>query len=420
MTSNQVPEEYLRNPYVHRGAIKDAGSFFGRVEETREILRYTTRGQSVSIVGPRRIGKTSLLLHLRRSAPKVVRDNETRHLYLFLDCQRKYEASESDIYRWMWNEVLKEAGGTEEPHTTIGSAEEFERAVGELCADGSKLTLLLDEFELMAANPQLDIGFFSHLRSLTVTHPVGFMTSSRKPLLDLEYSDRSVLGSPFFSIFDQLRLGFLKQEEARSMVLDQVQDIEDFPGYTEKDFDFLFDIAGCHPAFLEIACYHVFERKMTGEEWSDQAEKDVRQEYKDEVVSHFYYAWRQLTSEQQEAMILVCKGQGDQVKDPLWDQLGHHCLVYGRRPFSSVFREFLLQEGVEEMRGAEQPPTDGITQPKKRASVPVLDVSIGILVLLTVAGLVFSALFRAPNLLYISAVPLCVTVILLLVRSLIK
>ena len=101
MASNQVPRKTLKNPYVHRRAIKDSDYFFGRAQETRELLDLTAEGQSVSIVGPRRIGKTSLLFHLRRSVPAVEADTETKHIFVFLDCQRKYRASQLDICQWM-------------------------------------------------------------------------------------------------------------------------------------------------------------------------------------------------------------------------------------------------------------------------------------------------------------------------------
>ena len=52
------------NPFFHRGPVKSRGYFYGRTRETKRALQLLRNGQSVSIVGPRKIGKTSLLLHL--------------------------------------------------------------------------------------------------------------------------------------------------------------------------------------------------------------------------------------------------------------------------------------------------------------------------------------------------------------------
>ena len=51
----------LENPFFHRGPIRDRRYFFGRESETRRALQMLRQDQCVSIVGPRRIGKTSYL-----------------------------------------------------------------------------------------------------------------------------------------------------------------------------------------------------------------------------------------------------------------------------------------------------------------------------------------------------------------------
>jgi hypothetical protein len=360
LASNQVSKGIPRNPYFHRSAIKDPDCFFGRAREIDKILSHTTAGESVSIVGPRRIGKTSLLFYLRHSAQAAESGSASRHLFVFLDCQRKPRPSQLDIYQWIWSETLKEAeqverlpGGLmsaiEELPNMVQSAEEFEKAVNGLCAAGFELTLLLDEFELMAENPQLNADFFTHLRGLTVAYPVGYVTSSTRTLSDLEYSDRSVLSSPFFNVFHQQRLGFLKRGEARDLIVKPVQDIQDFPAYTQGEIAFLFDLAGYHPAFLQMACYHLFERKVAGGEWSDWAAGEVRQKFEDEIVGHFRYAWKQLTPSEKEAMMLICTGRADEVSRQLWTELEHQCLACKRKLFSSTLAGFILREFMTDL-----------------------------------------------------------------------
>jgi len=346
MASSQIPGKMLKNPYVHRGPIKEPGHFYGRVEETQDLLLHTAEGQSVSSVGPRRIGKTSLLLYLCRSAQAVEPGTGPRHLFVFLDCQRKPGAGKADIYQWMWGEISKGAWWDKARSASVQSGEEFEKAVGELCDAGFELTLLIDEFELMAENSQLSTDFFTLLRGLAVAYPVSYVTSSIKPLLALKYSDRYVLSSPFFNIFQPQHLGLLKPGEAREFIIKPVQVMEDFPAYTDAEICFLFEVAGYHPALLQVACYFLFEHRVKGGEWDAQAEQEVRQKYRDAVVDHFRYAWQQLTPGQRKAMVLICTGQVDEVGRQLWTQLERQCLIYERKPFSSVLREFVLQEGM--------------------------------------------------------------------------
>ena len=56
--------EAIENPYFHRGPIRTPEHFVGRTAEVADILSLVKNNQSVSIVGPRRIGKTSLLLNI--------------------------------------------------------------------------------------------------------------------------------------------------------------------------------------------------------------------------------------------------------------------------------------------------------------------------------------------------------------------
>jgi len=431
MASSQVSKEPVKNPYISRGAIQDPRHFFGRVQETREILDLTSGGQSVSIVGPRRIGKTSLLLHVRRSAPPVEAGKKTRHLYVFLDLQRKPQASRPEICQWMWNETLGEAGPVKGLPTAIESDEEFMKAVGKLCAAGFRLTLLVDEFELMAQNPQIDFNFFSRLCSLSAARLVSYVITSRKPLFDLEYSDPSVLRSSFFTVFHQQRLGFLTQAEARELICKPVENMG-FPGFAEEEIRFLFDLAGYHPALLQIACYFLFEHKTAGRRWDEQAKSEVRQRFRNSVSDYLHQIWRDLKGDEQEAMRLICAGQTDNVGSQLWDSLAHQCLVYERKPSSSVFKEFVLQGGrADRKHGKKPPPTipdesptsenaPVVTIPEERNPPPFLDLSIGGLLLINLVSLLFSGLFMSSALLYVSAISLVIAVVLALVRSYIR
>jgi len=53
----------IHNPYLNRTMIRDVEDFYGRRREVARVYSRigTAHPQSVSIVGPRRIGKSSLL-----------------------------------------------------------------------------------------------------------------------------------------------------------------------------------------------------------------------------------------------------------------------------------------------------------------------------------------------------------------------
>jgi AAA+ ATPase superfamily predicted ATPase len=52
------------NPFSVRYVIKEAEAFYGRSAELTDLFTRLSAMQSCSVVGPRRIGKSSLLYHL--------------------------------------------------------------------------------------------------------------------------------------------------------------------------------------------------------------------------------------------------------------------------------------------------------------------------------------------------------------------
>ncbi len=53
------------NLFFHRGPVRDPVYFYGRKQETAQLFDLLGRGQSVSISGQRRLGKTSLLFYAK-------------------------------------------------------------------------------------------------------------------------------------------------------------------------------------------------------------------------------------------------------------------------------------------------------------------------------------------------------------------
>jgi hypothetical protein len=150
----------IENPYFHRGPIRQPEHFFGRTQEIANTLSLLKNNQSVSIVGPRRIGKTSFLLHI--SHPEVMARHglsPTEHLFVFIDCEGLSNLDQAGFYRVILEETedqLLDRGLVVEmeiPETP--TYRQFERALRQLNRQGFKLIYLLDEFELMSGGSAL-------------------------------------------------------------------------------------------------------------------------------------------------------------------------------------------------------------------------------------------------------------------------
>jgi hypothetical protein len=360
----------LENPFCYRGGIQDPRYFCGRVEETRQALQMLRNGQCVSIVGPRSIGKTSLLFHLLN--PDVLKGHSMgkEFLFIYIDCQGLGALDESQIYQWLWQEtqcVLADRGVTSDRVEEPSSFREFRDAILSIQNQkkGDKLVFLLDEFESIAQNPNLNQDLFSNLRSLATA--VVYVTASRNSLFDLVYADRSVLSSPFFNIFQEIHLGLLMPGEAREMVSQLLKIGKQETFFTEEDIAFVFEIAGYHPFFLQLACYCLFERKGERAKLEKEDYESILEAYAAEAGPHFRYIWEQLDPKEREAVRAVSKGKFDQLDNRLARKLERECILSDRVFFSPVFAEF-----VQHQDELAHPDEFAHAAPAKQPAIPIV------------------------------------------------
>ena len=229
------------NPYVERGMIRNPLQFFGRGRELDEIFgRLATMG-SVSVVGERRIGKSSLLYRIAQLATdRLGTDYECYYLYL------ERVLSTAEFYHRAC-EALDEEGDT---HL------DFERAIA-----GKKVVLCLDEFEQVAGNRAFGPDFFGVLRSLAQTGELALVTATQRTLPEL-YRAGEIPTSPFFNIFTLLRLGPLTETEARQLVTQPAESAGRV--FSEDEVNFILHLAGTYPYRLNVACELLYEAKLTG------------------------------------------------------------------------------------------------------------------------------------------------------------
>jgi hypothetical protein len=302
-------------------------------------------GQCVSIVGPRRIGKTSLLFHLCDSEVQKKHNLGEEYLSIYIDCQGLGSLEKPQFYQWLWKEAkrtLADWGETDIWVESITSFSEFCKAMITIEGKGYKPAFLFDEFEAIALNSDLDQDLFFNLRSLVPT--VTYIVASQDSLYNLIYVDMSILSSPFFNIFAESHLGFLKPEEAKEMVVGLLKENGQESLFTGEDIAFVFEIGGYHPFFLQLACFYLFEQKMKRKELASADYRIVRQQYVNDAIPHFDYVWKHLGAAERKVVRLVCEGKGDQIDDEQRRRLERKCILHGNGPFSSVFAEFVQRQ----------------------------------------------------------------------------
>jgi hypothetical protein len=291
----------MNNPYIFRGPVHDPRMFFGRVHELQEIASFLRGNQSISIIGPRKIGKTSLLFHLMRPETWEPLGLDDAVLFAYLDCEVLGESEHGEIFAQFAAELAAVLDERElEPEPALESVLErptrlsFESAVRRLNRRGLRVVLVLDEFERLSTNTHLDVNFFNALRSAAGRYQLAFLTASAQPLIQLTYSGRSkdILSSPFFNIFAPLFLRLMPEEEARRMIEQPARDAG--APFALEVQDFIYNLVSGHPLALQVACFHAFENP------GDTIEIERRTMM--ELAPHFQYYWHNLDPIEQETL----------------------------------------------------------------------------------------------------------------------
>jgi len=328
------------NPFYHRGPVRESSAFFDRQQETHQIADLLRVSQSISIVGPRRIGKTSLLYHLR--APEVRAAHgllPPKYVFASANAEGMSQASLSEVYAMLLDalhDALCESGLEVLWNAEAGAADyrRLNSTLKVLSQHGTTVAFFVDEFELLACNHNLDPSFFSGLRGLATRYAVSYVVTSQRPLISLVYADQSVLSSPFFNVFVTLALGLFAPGSARDMLTALLA--SDPTQLPEPALEAVLELAGPHPFFLQVAAYHAYELASAvaspqacrpGAAWSAQHTAQLADAFYAAAQPHYLYAWHNLSDTERYVLANLALAQHDPGAQEALHQLQQQCLV---------------------------------------------------------------------------------------------
>lgn len=298
------------NPFTYGNPISDPTRFFGRrhvVSQVYSRLR-NIEFESSSLVGERRIGKTSLLSYLMHpDVRKTYGLDSNRYLFVYIDLQmldqhttpmRLWQRLLRQIARQCQNADIKQLlDRTREMETIDNFA--LEDLFDSIDEKDQYIVLLLDEFENVTENQNFGPAFFYGLRSLAIHHHLSLITSSRRELIELCHSE-AIRSSPFFNIFANINVRLFTKNEALDFIFNSL--IGTDVSFGTVDLDTLFRIAGYHPYFLQVACYFLFDaysKKLA----PDERIQFLSKGFKDEATPHLDDYWH--NSYDQEKIVLT-------------------------------------------------------------------------------------------------------------------
>lgn len=261
----------LNNPYTFGVPVRGEANFFGREEELQLIFNTLTnvpygQKQDMAVVGPRRIGKSSLLYRL----VDLLRE-DSDFIPAYLDIQFIKPQTTRNLFMEILSKIrqaYQQAGFPNKLPTfaTLGSdfippdmafftfkadMENLSEAI--VTYNLPRLVLMFDEVEvLLDFEGQSTLAWFRGL--IQSMYYMVFVVAGSDRL----YSLTQDYGSPFFNIFKIVPLSPLTDSGARQLVEEPAADIGMIisPDQVNK----ILRYAGNTPYFIQAITHHIVER----------------------------------------------------------------------------------------------------------------------------------------------------------------
>jgi serine/threonine protein kinase len=333
------------NPYVNRLPIRQPQEFYGRGSELTRIYERVkaVRPQSISMVGVRRIGKSSLLraIHHPENRRQYL-PNPHEYVFVPMDLQARRNVEVTDFFQYIYQELQKEYRGrlkvSVEP-----DYDGMQKIVQTFQEAGLKLIFLWDEFESVTRNQKFGPEFYAYFRALANNFNVAYITSSADLLQSLCHA-KEISDSPFFNIFTNLRLGAFKPEEARQLIAEPSaqagRPLDSYAG-------FVLDIAGCFPFFIQMACSALFSLPRDGK----VDFKKAKEIFLEEARPHFQEYWEKFDESERAVVAALVHGRRPPREHAFaLKDLTQAGFVHEEKLFSSLFAEFVREIAGKEHR----------------------------------------------------------------------
>jgi GTP pyrophosphokinase len=296
MSSQVMPDSVLarhfENPYTLR-PVSGAG-FYGRRRELRELinnLREARPGEALLLWGPRRIGKTSLLLEFQQSVMA-----SADYVMVFIDMQRFSGRSTTNFIRDVLRAIAQALGQPEETpklnrlkRDPLGYFRSFlENSPG---LQQKHLVLIIDEFQLLPHLTEEEVTLADINRTFRslIQHRGGLsIIFSGGGVLDslLQQPDASFM----LEVARYQKVDCLDETAARQLIIEPAQRII----YEPSVVDNLLRLSARHPYYLQWLCGELMAR----------ADQEQRETIADEHLEWLLAEW--------------LPGQGEQFFNHLW------------------------------------------------------------------------------------------------------
>lgn len=295
------------NPFQYGKPVRDPRDFFGSKREIKSIYQQIIALNSISLIGERKIGKTSLLLHLVHPKTLAKYKIPENFLMFYIDISSCSFSRSSDVFRRFLECISEKI--TDKVKGEIYNLlkknhlhfQQFEDVIAKINDNNQKIVFLLDEFESISMVKQGDI--FSKLRYLAQMYDVVFVISTVSDLRYL-FREERFMTSPFFNIFTKYQLHGLDERASREFIIVNFERIGQ--KINPMIVDSIIGFSGTNPFFLKLTCYFYLEAITNGKKNFDD---DLKSSIQSKLEPYHRYNWEHLPRDEQAALLEIIRNR---------------------------------------------------------------------------------------------------------------
>jgi DNA-binding winged helix-turn-helix (wHTH) protein len=333
-----------RNPFVLGKPIKDAGDFYGREHELRELFESVLHMQPVAMVGEHRCGNTSNLYQMLNPEVRgrfLPPGSDDQMLFVFVNAQLAAEGPEA-FHRRIARALRRADPDANMNFDDVIDNFWIEDYLEDLADRDERLVLLLDEFEVLANFPAT---FWEWFRGLITEYDMSIVVATRVELG--EFRDEWGSGSPFFNMFRSIYIGAFAPADVDVLLAAAAE-------ASGVDFSVvrpaIDQLAGRFPYYVQVAgaLFHEVSRHEPLDGSAAQVAA-VTREFRTRTEPHFEDIWAKLPPGERDALAwLAVEGQpgvrGSLNFNQAIPSLERRGYVVDGQIFSTVFANYVRRQ----------------------------------------------------------------------------